>query len=126
MTKKTDNNEEEFNKLFAPLRGLTPRTSLLSETLSRLPAPLIVTASSVRRFSYMDVARYSGAVVFATLILLFSPLLYPMNVADEVYAMEIEAEEIADAVEYDSLAVELEYDVSDLEVEMLQLDLLGA
>jgi hypothetical protein len=70
----------------------------------------------------MDLFRTGIALGFVALVVFFSPLFHPLNVADEVYAMEIEAEEIADSVDYDSLALETDYVVEDFESELDQLD----
>ncbi len=117
-----EKEEEQFNKFFKPMRAISPRTSLLTETLAKIPSRANVTIAVPKRLSYMGFFRSAIVVGFAAVLVFFSPLFSPMNVEDEVYAMEIEAEEIADSVEYDSLTLETDYLVEDFEGELDQFD----
>lgn len=104
-----EQDEAQFNKIFQPLRSVTPRTSLLTEILERMPKTGPVTAAPDRRFSFMDLSRYGVVAVFAALVLFFSPLLHPVDPIDEVYAMELDVEEFGYILDDEEFAVEIDY-----------------
>jgi hypothetical protein len=122
MNNDMDKDEEKFNKAFQALKGVTPRTSLLDETLAKLPRRSSVTPKKSARFSYVAVTRYSIGIVFAALMIVFiSPLLRSADVVDDIYAMEMEAEEISWMLEDEELSAEMDY--ANDEIDLVDEDL---
>ena len=108
--------EEQFDRLFKPLRVVTPQTSLLEETLAMLPVRDGVTIRGSARFLYLDVFRYTIMVGLVAVVLLLSPLMRGGDPFDELYALEIEAEEISQGIDDGEFSVVIDYVSDDMDL----------
>ncbi|OHB17130.1 MAG: hypothetical protein A2749_03220 [Parcubacteria group bacterium RIFCSPHIGHO2_01_FULL_45_26] len=110
-----DKDEAQFSELFQPLRRVTPRTSLLSETLLAVPTKQSVAGKRESHFLYVEFAQFALLSGFLIALVLLSPMSRGASMVDEIYAMEIEAEEINQNIDNGQLLAEmdsLEFDVN--------------